>query len=131
MIDNSNILARNFTAFTDYLISQYGNLPVDIKPRGGNAYNVQRKGKKGKGKSRGDKSKGKPAKGKGRSGGRFVYWDEQDVPAPKRPRNDHQISSAANDSDATMDSTQDDTSSVRSHTSVQLFIVDFRPMARN
>ncbi len=118
-MDNNNILTRNFTAFTDYLISQYGNLPVDTKPRGGNAYNVQRKSKKGKGKSRGDKGKGKPAKGKGRSGGRFVYWDEQDVPAPKRPRNDHQISSAVNDSNATMDSTPDDTSSVRSHTSVR------------
>ena len=118
-MDNNNILTRNFTAFTDFLISQYGNLPVDTKPRGGNAYNVQRKGKKGKGKSKGDKGKGKPAKGKGRGGGRYVYWDESDVPASKRQRNDHQASSAVNDSDATMDSTPDDTSSVRSHTSVR------------
>jgi hypothetical protein len=36
-MDNNNILTRNFTAFTDYLVSQYGNLPVDTKPRGGNA----------------------------------------------------------------------------------------------
>jgi hypothetical protein len=70
-MDNNNILTRNFTAFTDYLISQYGNLPVDTKPRGGNAYNIQRKGNKGKGKSKGDKGKGKPAKSKGRSGERL------------------------------------------------------------
>jgi hypothetical protein len=35
------------------------------------------------------------------------------------PRNDHQASSAVNDSNATIDSTPDDTSSVRSHTSVR------------
>jgi hypothetical protein len=118
-MDNNNILTRNFTAFTDFLISQYGNLPIDTKPRGGNAYIAQRKGKKGKGKHKGDKGKGKHAKGKGRGGGRYVYWDESDVPAAKRQRNDHQASSAVNDSDATMDSTPDDTSSVRSHASAR------------
>jgi hypothetical protein len=66
-----------------------------------------------------DKGKGKPAKGKGRGGGRYVYWDEDDVPANKRPRNDHQASSAVNNDDTAMDSTPDDTSSVRSHTSVR------------
>ena len=114
-MDNNNILTRNFTHFTDFLISQYGNLPIDTKPRGGNAYLAQRKGKKGKGKHKGDKGKGKQSKGKGRGGGRYVYWDESDVPAAKRQRNEHQASSAVNDSDATMDSTPDDTSSVRSH----------------
>jgi hypothetical protein len=118
-MDNNNILTRNFTAFTDFLISQYGNLPIDTKPRGGNAYLAQRKGKKGKGKHKGDKGKGKQAKGKGRGGGRYVYWDEADVPSAKRQRNDHQASSAVNDSDITMDSTPDDTSSVRSHTSAR------------
>ena len=117
-MDNNNIMTRNFTSFTDFLVSQYGNLPVDTKPRGGHAYNAQRKGKKGKGKGKGN-GKGKPAKGKGRGGGRFVYWDENDVPAAKRPRNERQASSAVNDSDATMDSREEDTSSVRSHTTVR------------
>ena len=58
-MDNNNILTRNFTHFTDFLISQYGNLPIDTKPHGGNAYLAQRKGKKGKGKHKGDKGKGK------------------------------------------------------------------------
>ena len=97
-MDNNNILTRNFTHFTDFLISQYGNLPIDTKPRGGNAYLAQRKGKKGKGKHKGDKGKGKQSKGKGRGGGRYVYWDESDVPAAKRQRNEHQASSAVNDS---------------------------------
>ena len=118
-MDNNNILTRNFAHFTDFLISQYGNLPIDTKPRGGNAYLAQRKGKKGKGKHKGDKGKGKHAKGKGRGGGRYVYWDESDVPAAKRQRNEHQASSAVNDSDISMESAPDDTSSVRSHTSIR------------
>ena len=118
-MDNNNILTRNFAHFTDFLISQYGNLPIDTKPRGGNAYLAQRKGKKGKGKQKGDKGKGKQPKGKGRGGGRYVYWDESDVPAAKRQRNEHQASSAVNDSDISMESAPDDTSSVRSHTSIR------------
>jgi hypothetical protein len=64
-MDNNNVhLTRAFSNFTDYLINQYGNLPVDVKPRGGNAYNVQPEKGKGKGKSKG---KGKNNKGKGKS----------------------------------------------------------------
>jgi hypothetical protein len=95
-MDNNNILTRDFSSFVDYLISQYGNLPTDTKPGGGNAYNIQ-KCKRGKGKDKG-KEKGKPGKGKGRGNGRFVYWDADDVPAGKRARtNTHQASSAVND----------------------------------
>jgi hypothetical protein len=53
--------------------------------------------------------------GKGREG-RFVYWNDQEVPAVKRQRNDYQASSAVNDqSDNTMDSAPQDNTSVRSH----------------
>jgi hypothetical protein len=63
-IDNNNVLTRSFAHFTDYLINQYGNLPTDVKPRGGNAYNVWQSGK-GKGKPKGKgKAKENPTKGK-------------------------------------------------------------------
>ncbi len=115
-MDNNNTLTRNFTSFTDYLVSQYGNLPTDVKPRGGNAYNILRKGKKGKRKGNGDKDKGKQSKGKGRGGGRFVYWDEDDVLSPKRQRITHLANSAATElNEDTMGSTPDDSVSVRSH----------------
>jgi hypothetical protein len=52
-MDNNNVLTRSFSNFTDYLISQYGNLPTDVKSHGGNAYNVRQSGKgKGKGKAK-------------------------------------------------------------------------------
>jgi hypothetical protein len=74
-MDNNNVLTRAFSNFTDYLVNQYGNLPTDVKPRGGNAYNVRQAGKgkgegKGRGKGKHDKGKGKPDKGKGRGLGR-------------------------------------------------------------
>jgi hypothetical protein len=74
-MDNNNILTRDLNSFVDYLVSQYGNLPTDTKPRGGHAYNIQKR-KWGKGKYKG-KGKGKHGKGKGRGNGRFVYWDEK------------------------------------------------------
>jgi hypothetical protein len=100
-IDNKNVLARDFAQFTDYRVNQYGNLPTDVKPRGGNAYNVRQYGKpKGKGKGKDDKGKGKHGKGKGkynkgkgRGVGRFVYWDADDISAHKRPHHDHQVPS--------------------------------------
>ena len=127
-INNSNVVTRQFSDFTDYLCDQYGNLPTDVKPRGGNAYNVRQAGKgrgrsKGKGKGRGkgkdDKGKGKPGKGKGRGLGRFVYWDEQDIPANKRQRPDHQVSSAVNDLVDGAAEQEDDAVSVHSRTSAR------------
>jgi hypothetical protein len=118
---NINVLTRNFSLFTDYLISQYGNLPTDAKPRGGNAFNAN-KGKKGNGKGKGHKGKGKQDKGKSRGAGRFVYWywDSEDIPPAKRPRHDRQASSVANNTEDPVDpSTTDDTASVRSHTSAR------------
>ena len=114
-----SLIARAFSSFTDYLISQYGNLPTDAKPRGGNALNAY-KGKKGKGKGKGHKGKGKQDKGKSRGAGRYVYWDADDVPNAKRPRYERQASSVANNTEDTVDpSTPDDTASVRSHTSLR------------
>jgi hypothetical protein len=125
-LSNNNVLTRDFSSFTDYLISQYGNLPTDAKPRGGNAFNPN-KGKKGKGKGKGHKGKGKGHKGKGkqdkgksRGAGRYVYWNADDVPQAKRPRHERQASSTANNTEDPVDpSTPDDTASVRSHTSTR------------
>jgi hypothetical protein len=48
-----------------YLLNQYGDMPGETAPRGGNAFHAKGKGKpKGKGKG-----KGKPDKGKGRGHG--------------------------------------------------------------
>jgi hypothetical protein len=97
----------------DYL-AQYGNFPTDTKPRGGNAYNIQKR-KRLKAKDKG-KGKGKPGKGKELGNGRLVYWDEEDVPADKRARPNHQASSVVNDQDDEhAATTPDDTDSVRSH----------------
>jgi hypothetical protein len=125
-MDNNNVLTRAFSNFTDYLVNQYGNLPTDVKPRGGNAYNVRQAGKgkgkaRSKGKGKNGKNKGKSDKGRGRGLGRFVYWDEDDVPAHKRARTDHhQVSSAVNDLvDNAAEGLHDDTVSVHSRTSAR------------
>jgi hypothetical protein len=126
-IDNNNVLARDFAQFTDYLVNQYGNLPTDVKPRGGIAYNVRQSGKpKGKGKGKDEKGKGKHGKGKGkydkgkgRGVGRFVYWDADDIPAHKHPRIDHQVSSAVNDMIDDAEDQQEETMSIHSRTSAR------------
>ena len=127
-INNSNVVTRQFSDFTDYLCNQYGNLPTDVKPRGGNAYNVRQAGRgrgrpkgkgKGKGKGKDDRGKGKPDKGKGRGLGRFVYWDEQDIPANKRLRPDHQVSSAVHDLVDEAAEQEDDAVSIHSRTSAR------------
>jgi hypothetical protein len=126
-IDNNNVLQRDFGQFTDYLVSQYGNLPTDVKPRGGNAYNVRQSGKsKGKGKGKPDKGKGKYDKGKGkhdrgkgRGAGRFVYWDTDDIPSHKRHRSEHQVSSAVNELVDEAAEHQEDTMSIHSRTSAR------------
>jgi hypothetical protein len=64
-MDNKSVLTCAFSHFTDCLVNQYGNLSTDVKPRGGNAYNV-RQAEKGKGKGR-SRGKGKHDKGKGKS----------------------------------------------------------------
>ena len=118
-LSNNNVLTRDFSSFTDYLISQYGNLPTDAKPRGGNAFNAN-KGKKGKGKGKGHKGKDKQNKGRSRGAGRYVYWDTDDAPQSKRPRYERQASSAVNNTDEPIEpSTPEDTASVRSHTSAR------------
>jgi hypothetical protein len=118
-LSNNNVLTRDFSSFTDYLISQYGNLPTDAKPRGGHAFNAN-KGKKGKGKGKGHKGKDKQNKGKSRGAGRYVYWDTDDVPQAKRPRHERQASSAVSNTDEPIDPlTPEDTASVRSHTSAR------------
>jgi hypothetical protein len=115
-IDNNNVLTRSFAHFTDYLINQYGNLPTDVKPRGGNAYNVRQSGKgKPKGKGKGDKGKGKSDKGKGRGLGQFVYWDAEDIPTHKRQRTEHQVCSAVHELvDDAAEQQPDDTMSIHS-----------------
>jgi hypothetical protein len=128
-MDNNNVLTRAFANFTDYLVNQYGNLPTDVKPRGGNAYNVRQagKGKDGKGKGKGEgkwkheKGKGKGDEGKGRGLGRYVYWNEEDVPANKRARTDHhQVSSAVHELvDDAAEGQQNDNISIHSHTSAR------------
>ena len=50
---------RTLTSLTDFLTKQYGDMPTENAPRGGNAFSI------GKGKCKG-KHKGKDTKGKGR-----------------------------------------------------------------
>jgi hypothetical protein len=127
-IDNNNALVRDFAQFSDYFVNQYGNLPTDVKPRGGNAYNVRQSGKpKGKGKGKGEKGKGKHGKGKGkydkgkgRGVGRFVYWrDADDILSHKRPHNEHQVSSAVHDLVDDSAEQQEDSVFIHSRTSAR------------
>ncbi len=122
-IDNNNVLTRSFAHFADYLINQYGNLPTDVKPHGGNAYNIRQSGKgKGKPKRKGkdDKGKGKSDKGKGHGLGRFVCWDAEDIPTRKRQRTEHQVSSAVHELvDDAAEQQLDDTLSINSRTSAR------------
>jgi hypothetical protein len=51
--------------------------------------------------------------------GRFVYWDADDIPLHKRPRNDHQVSSAVNDMVDDAEEQQEETMSIHSRTSTR------------
>ncbi len=73
-IDNNNVLVRDFAQFTDYRVNQYGNLPTDVQPRGGNAYNVRQSGK--------PKGKGKDEKGKGK----HIRQGQRKIRKRQRPR---------------------------------------------
>jgi hypothetical protein len=64
---------RTLQSLVTHLLSQYGDMPPESQPRGGNAFQFQR-GHKGKGKG---KHKGK--KGKGRGQGTKRSYDEDSI----------------------------------------------------
>jgi hypothetical protein len=61
---------RTLQSLVTHLLSQYGDMPPESQPRGGNAFQFQ-KGNKGK-----DKGKNKSKKGKGRGQGTKRSYDE-------------------------------------------------------
>jgi hypothetical protein len=62
--DTHGLTQRTLASLQQYLLDQYGDMPGETAPRGGNTFHVKGKGKlKGKGKG-----KGKIDKGKGRGG---------------------------------------------------------------
>ncbi len=64
-MDNNNILTRQFTAFTDYFISQFGKPPADVKPRG-TILTMSKKVKRAKRKEKATRAKASPIKEKDR-----------------------------------------------------------------
>jgi hypothetical protein len=65
---------RTLQSLTMHLLSQYGDMPPESQPRGGNAFQFRKGKDKGKGKG---KNKGK--KGKGRGQGTKRSYDEDSV----------------------------------------------------
>jgi hypothetical protein len=123
MVRHSYIQSNALPTMKNLLVQRSTETLHSVKPRGGNAYNVWQSGKgkgKPKGKGKGDKGKGKSDKGKGRRLGRLVYWDVEDIPAHKRQRTEHQVSSAAHELvDDAAEQQLDDNVSIHSHTSAR------------
>jgi hypothetical protein len=88
---------RTLASLQQYLLDQYGDMPGETTPRGGNAFHVKGKGKiKGKGKGKG---KGKLDKGKGRGGqGQKRTHDGHAVSTSSEPSLSSFANSASNSS---------------------------------
>jgi hypothetical protein len=86
---------RTFASLQQYFLDQYGDMPGETAPRGGNAFHVKGKGKiKGKGKG-----KGKTDKGKGRGGqGQKRTHDGNPVSTSSEPSLSSFANSASNSS---------------------------------
>ncbi len=86
---------RTLASLQQYLLDQYGDMPGETVPRGGNAFHVKGKGKpKGKGKG-----KGKLEKGKGRGGqGQKRTHDGNPVSTSSEPSLSSFANSASNSS---------------------------------